>query len=104
MVLSARKLQTAVLDDTGVELGLELLADVVREDWLVANGSPYPDKDSIPAKHSPKTFRYLCYRWISYWVLEQSRIDGEGQTQGRLDLTQSTRPLLREAWPDAPAP
>ena len=104
MVLSARKLQTAVRDDTGVELGLELLADVVREDWLVASGSPYPDKDSIPAKHSPKTFRYLCYRWISYWVLEQSRLDGEAQPQGRLDLTRSTWPLLREAWPNAPAP
>ena len=45
--MSARKLQTAVFDDTGVELGLELLADVVREGWLVANGSPYPGKDSI---------------------------------------------------------
>ena len=102
MGLSARKLQAAILDDTGVELGLQLLADVVREDWQVANGSPYPNKDSIPAKLSPKTSMYLCYRWISYWVLEQSRLDGEGQTQGRLVLRAHGR--CCGEWPDDPAP
>ena len=57
MVLSARKLQAAILDDTGVALELELLADVVREHCLVASGSPYQGRH--PSEHSPKSLRYL---------------------------------------------
>ena len=84
----------AILSDTDVSLGTDQLAKVLTDEWLLEHGSPYP-QDKLPRKCEARNFRFICYRWLAYWVGETDcREPGK-----RLDLTK-TRELMHMRWPD----
>jgi hypothetical protein len=94
---TVKLLYDAVLEDTGVSISMALLANVIDERWLELNGSPWP-QDRVPTTFVAANYRVLSYRWISHYVLEETRPGGIGHTSGRLNLS-SVSSVLQTVWP-----
>ena len=93
------ELQQALMSDVNIALEPEQLRKATSEGWLAANGGPYP-KDSVPSTLQPKNYRFLCYRWIAFWLYEKVAAGGEQTLPHRLTMP-ATRSVLHSRWPDS---
>ena len=80
--------------DTGVQLTREQAGCVLSGSWLATNGLPWP-RDQIPAadKLQKNNLRFLAYRWIAFYVVEQDE-----SLHCRVDPQSASDPL-KEVWP-----
>ena len=84
----------AVEMDTRAQLTREQGGCVLSASQLAANGSPWA-RDRIPAadKLQNNNLRFLAYRWIAFYVVEQDE-----SLHCRVDPQSASDPL-KEVWP-----